>query len=85
MGIVPPPNKRPKIIDVDKAFGRMMTLKVGEVDPMATIDIGINISKFNKARIKHKIVEKKKYKALYEETLKRSGHLIPQITDLGGH
>lgn len=80
-----PPNKRPKNIDVDKAFGHMMTLQVGEVDPMVIADIGINISKFNKTQMKHEIAEKNKYKALYEETLKRSGHLIPQITDLGGH
>lgn len=79
-----PPKKRPKIIDVDKAFGHMMTLKVGEVDPMITADIGINVSKFNKAQMKHEIVEKNKYKALYEETLKRSGHPIPQITNSRG-
>lgn len=39
-----PPNKRPKIIDVDKAFGHMMKLKVGEVDPMVTTYMGIDIS-----------------------------------------
>lgn len=79
-----PPNKRPKIIDVDKTFGHMMTLKVGEVDPIVIADMGINISKFNKAQMKHEIVKKNKYKALYEEALKRSGHPVPQITDSGG-
>lgn len=70
---------------MDKDFGQMMTLNVGEVDPMVTVDIGINISIFNKAQMKHEIVEKNKYKALCEETVKRSRHPIPQITDSGGH
>lgn len=44
-----PPHKRPKIIDVDKAFGHMMKLKVGEIDPIVSTDIRVDISKFNKA------------------------------------
>lgn len=38
-----PPHKRPKIIDVDKAFGHMMKLRVGEIDPIVSIDIGVDI------------------------------------------
>lgn len=76
-----PPNKRPKIIDVAKYFGHMMKLKVGEVDPMVTADIGIDISRFNKAQLKWEVAEKHKYKALYEEALRRGGHPVPQITD----
>lgn len=76
-----PPNKRPKIIDVDKAFSHMMRLKVREVDPMVTADIGIDISKFNKAHLKWELAKKHKYKELYEEALKGGGHLVPQITD----
>lgn len=44
-----PPNKRQKIIDIDKEFSHMMTLKIGEVDPIMTTNIGINISKLNKS------------------------------------
>lgn len=44
-----PPNKRPKIIGVDKAFGHMMKLKVGELNPIVTTDLGIDIAKLNKA------------------------------------
>lgn len=46
-----PPHKRPKIIDFDKAFGHMMKLKFGEIDPIVFIDIGVDISKFNKAQM----------------------------------
>lgn len=44
-----PPQKNLVIIDTEKAFGHVMTLKVGETDPMVTTDIGINVSKLNKA------------------------------------
>lgn len=59
----------------------MMKLKVGEIDPMVIAEIGIDLSKLNKAQMKMEITEKEKYKALYEELLKRGGHPMPQITD----
>lgn len=68
-----PTNKSPKIIDVDKAFGHMMKLKVGEVDPIVIADMGIDISKFNKAQLVKVIKERDEYKGLYEELLKRGG------------
>lgn len=43
-----PPHKRPKIIDIDKAFGHMMKLKVGEIDPILSANIRVDILKFNK-------------------------------------
>lgn len=76
-----PPNKRPMIIDVDKAFHHMMKLKVGEVDPMVTADMGIDISKLNKAQMKMLGKEEGKYKSLYEELLRSRGRPIPKITD----
>lgn len=74
-----PPNKRLKIIDVDKAFGHMMKLKAGEVDPIVIDDVGIDISKFIKAQFVKVIKERDQYKGLYEELLKRGGQLVPQI------
>jgi len=44
-----PPHKKTTIIDIEKTFGHVMTLKVGETDPLITIDIGINVAKLNKA------------------------------------
>ncbi|XP_059070895.1 uncharacterized protein LOC131861063 [Cryptomeria japonica] len=76
-----PLNKRPKIIDVDKAFSHMMKLKVGEVDPMVTTDMGIDISKLNKAQMKMLVRETGKYKSLYEECLRSKGQPVPQTID----
>lgn len=77
-----PPHKRPKIIDVDKAFGHMMKLKVGEIDPIVSADIGVDISKFNKAQMARVVRERNQYKALYEETLRRSGQQVPMVLTL---
>ncbi|XP_057816402.2 pentatricopeptide repeat-containing protein At2g13600 [Cryptomeria japonica] len=76
-----PPHKRPKIIDVEKDFGHMMKLKVGEVDPMITVDMGVDISKLNKEQMKMLVKEQGKYKSLYEELLRSRGQPIPQIAD----
>lgn len=46
-----PPHKKSMIIDTEKEFGHVMTLKLGEVDPIATNNIGINVAKLNKTRI----------------------------------
>lgn len=59
----------------------MMKLKVGEINPTITAKMGIDPSKLNKAQMKLEIAEKEKYKALYEELLKRGGHPVPHITD----
>lgn len=61
-----PPHKRPKIIDVDKAFGHMIKLKVGEIDPIVSAHIGVDISKFNKAQMVRVVRERNQFKALYE-------------------
>lgn len=58
-----------------------MKLKVGEVDPIITVDMGIDISKFNKAQLVKVIKERDQYKGLYEELLKRGGQPVPQIHD----
>lgn len=39
------------IVDIDKAFGHVMTFKVGETDPVVMADLSINIAKLNKAQI----------------------------------
>lgn len=78
-----PPNKRTKIIDVDKVFGHMMRLKAGEVNPIVTDDLGIDITKLNKAQMQWVLKEGQKYKNLYEDLLRSRGHEIPQITDTG--
>ena len=43
------PHKRPQIIDIDQAFGNLMTLKVGVIDPneLATMQVGVAL--FNQA------------------------------------
>jgi len=46
-----PPHKKITVIDTEKAFGHVMTLKAGETDPIITADIGINVAKLNKAQI----------------------------------
>lgn len=46
-----PPQKRPMIIDTQKYFGHIMTMKVGETGPIVTIDLGVNVSKLKKAQI----------------------------------
>lgn len=54
-----------------------MKLKVGEVDPMVTMDMGVDISKLNKAQMKMLIREEGKYKSLYEELLKSRVQPVP--------
>lgn len=61
-----PPHKRPKIINIEKAFGHTMTLKVGEIDPIVIVNIGINISKVNKAQMKLSVKERNTFKLKYE-------------------
>lgn len=39
------------IVDTEKAFGHVMTFKVGETDPVITADLGINVAKLNKTQI----------------------------------
>lgn len=56
-----PPHKKSVIIDTKKEFGHVMTLKLGEVDPMVTADIGINVTKLNKAQIQKLIKERAMY------------------------
>lgn len=46
-----PPHKKFFVINTEKDFGHVMTLKFGEVDPMAIAEIGINVAKLNKAKI----------------------------------
>lgn len=64
---------------MDKAFGHMMKLKVGEIDPIVLADIGVDISKFNKAQIIRIVSERDQYKGSYEETIRRSGQSVPMI------
>lgn len=53
-----PLHKKSIIIDTEKAFGHVTTLKVGEVDPVAIAEIGINVAKLNKAQIQMLFKEK---------------------------
>ena len=53
-----PPNKRPKIIGIDKEFGHVMKLKVKETDPLITASMGVNLSKFNSAHTKFLVKER---------------------------
>lgn len=46
-----PPHKKLVSIDTEKAFGHVINLKVGEADPVATAEIGINVAKLNKGQI----------------------------------
>lgn len=45
-----PPHKKPLIVDTKKAFRHVMTFKVGQANPIATANFGINIAKLNKAQ-----------------------------------
>lgn len=74
-----PPHKRSIIIDTEKTFGHVMTLKVGEVDPMAKTEIGINVAKLNKAHIQMLIKEKDMYKMNNERILKENDFLKDMI------
>lgn len=53
-----PPQKRPMIIDTHKAFGHIMTMKVGETNPIVIVDLGVNVAKLNKAQIQLLLKEK---------------------------
>lgn len=70
-----PPHKKSIIIDIEKDFGHVMTLKVEEVDPMATTEIGINVAKLNKAQIQMLIKEKEMYKMNNEIILRENDRL----------
>lgn len=74
-----PLNKRAKIIDVDKVFGHMMKFKVEEIDPIVSANIGVDISKFNRAQIIRTVREINQCKELYEETIRRSGQSMSMI------
>lgn len=49
IGSLYPPNKKPIVIDTLKAFRHIMTLNIGEINPIVTVDLGVNIAKLNKA------------------------------------
>jgi len=70
-----PPHKKIAIIDTEKTFGHVMTLKVGETDPLITADIGINFAKLNKAQAQMLIKERDAYKLSYERLTKENDYL----------
>lgn len=65
-----PSNKRPMIVDIEKEFGHVMTLKVGEEDPMIIVDLGINMAKLNKAQIQLLVKENNAYKLMNNKIVK---------------
>lgn len=70
-----PTHRKSVVIDTEKEFGHVMTLKVGEADPIATADIGVNIVKLNKAQIQLLIEEREMYKENNEKLLRENDRL----------
>lgn len=58
-----------------------MTLKVGETNPVVTVDIGINVAKLNKAQIQMLIKEHDMYKLNNERMLKENDFLRDTVKD----
>jgi len=46
-----PPNKKLAIIDTEKAFDDVVTLKARETDLVVIVELGVNVAKLNKAQI----------------------------------